>query len=127
MASLADVGTSVRYLSSPTTIEKRASYSELAFRLPRREFRQALRVEQSVFVEICTLIANDRIFCNASSNQQHKVHLQVAVTLERLGLYGNGSSVGKRAHSYGFGSGTVTLYSKRVVPALPWHYGEYVY
>ncbi|OWZ02397.1 hypothetical protein PHMEG_00026054 [Phytophthora megakarya] len=126
MAWLAAVS-SVRYLSTPTSIKKSISYSELVFRLPTREFRQALRVVKSVFVDVCSIIAGDEIFSSVSMNQQRPVHIQVAVTLERLGAYGNGSSVGKLARAYGIASGSVTLYSKRVVFALLRHYGEYVY
>ncbi|KAE9003028.1 hypothetical protein PR003_g22996 [Phytophthora rubi] len=107
-------------------MEKSVSYSELVFRLPQREFRQALRVEKAVFVAIATMIASDEVFYSASSNQQRPVHIQLGVTFERLGAYGNGSSVGKLARAYGIGSGTVTLYAKRVVAALMRHFGDYV-
>ncbi|KAG2789521.1 hypothetical protein PC116_g19503 [Phytophthora cactorum] len=96
-------------------------------------FVQVVAVGELEFVSY-NVLAAFRVFVgalhgpnvSASLNQQRPVHIQLGVTLERLGVFGNGNSVGKIARAYGIGSGTVTLYAKRVVTMLMRHYGDYV-
>jgi hypothetical protein len=107
-------------------IEKTDSLHNLLFRWPSREFKQAVRLDKETFLFVERMIEDDLVFQNQSFNPQKPVRLQLAVTLERLGCYGNGASVGRIARANGIGNGTVTMFTNRVVKALLKHWDTYV-
>ncbi|KAL0954280.1 hypothetical protein HGRIS_005408 [Hohenbuehelia grisea] len=57
------------------------------------QFVQMLRVSPEVFDVLLILIRDHPVFQNNSNNSQAPVQDQLAVTLFRLGRYGNGASV----------------------------------
>ena len=109
---------SYRFLSPSTPIEKTSSLVELLWILPDNEFKQELRMEKNTFFHLKSLIEDMSVFKNNSNNKQADVVIQLAVALERLGTYGNGSSIGKVARAKGIGNGTVVLYTHRVISAI---------
>lgn len=95
--------------------------------LPEQEFRQSVRMSKESFQDLVLRIKTHPIFHNNSNCPQRPVHihttyiqvwLQLMVTLERMGLDGNGASVGRIARGAGIGNGSVTLYVRRVMEAL---------
>ncbi|KAH7916941.1 hypothetical protein BV22DRAFT_1124096 [Leucogyrophana mollusca] len=81
-------------------------------------FRSYVRVSPSCFDAILAAIEDDPIFHNNSQNQQDPIDRQLAVTLHRLGHYGNAASTLKVALWAGVGYGTVRLYTNRVMVAV---------
>ena len=70
------------------------------------------------FFKLISLIEDNPIFHSNSNHTQAHVAIQLAVTLERLGCDGNGVSVGRVARNFGVASGTVVLFTRRIVSAI---------
>lgn len=81
-------------------------------------FMRMLRVSPVVFDFIVACIKDHDIFRSRSNFPQAPVEIQLAVTLYRMGRYGNGASVEDIRHSCGIGTGTVDLYTERCFTAL---------
>ncbi|OBZ71019.1 hypothetical protein A0H81_09532 [Grifola frondosa] len=78
-----------------------------------RDFRRLVRMAPATFEHILSLIENHQVFKNNSNNSQAPVRDQLAVTLYRLGRYGN-VTLGDIAEW----AGTVDNCTKRVMVAL---------
>jgi len=70
-------------------------------------FISLLRVTPSIFNIILTLIEDHPIFVNNSNNAQTPVESQLAVTLYRMGRYGNAASVEEVARIAGCSEGSL--------------------
>jgi hypothetical protein len=70
-----------------------------------------LHVTPLVFSTILQLIRNHPVFLNHSNNAQTPVQQQLAVTLYRMGCYGNSASVEDIAHAAGCAKGSVDNYT----------------
>jgi hypothetical protein len=81
-------------------------------------FISLLRVTPLVFDTILTLIENHPIFMNNSNNAQTPVELQLAVTLYRMGRYGNAASAEEVARIAGCSEGSVENYTRRCFTAI---------
>jgi len=81
-------------------------------------FRELLRIEPSVFDSLVALLELDPVFQNKSINSQLPVEEQVAITLYRLGHFGNAASMTKVGLWAGRGHGTVDLITRRVLTAV---------
>ncbi|KAF7297512.1 DDE Tnp4 domain-containing protein [Mycena indigotica] len=81
-------------------------------------FVNIVRISPFVFASIVTMIENDPVFQNNSQNEQTPVDKQLAVTLYRMGRYGNGGSVDDVARFAGVGHGSVTLFTSRCFDAI---------
>ncbi|KAJ3505380.1 hypothetical protein NLJ89_g7453 [Agrocybe chaxingu] len=81
-------------------------------------FVQMLRVSPQVFDTILTLIEEHPVFVNNSNNSQAPVEQQLAVTLLRMGRYGNGAAVEDIARQAGISEGSVEKYTERVFDAI---------
>lgn len=81
-------------------------------------FINMLRVSPHVFDTILGLIEDHSIFENESNNPQTPVRIQLAVTLYRMGRFGNGASVEDIARVAGISEGAVELFTCRVQVAL---------
>ncbi|TFY60403.1 hypothetical protein EVJ58_g5168 [Rhodofomes roseus] len=77
-----------------------------------------LRVSPNVFETILRLIEDHPVFHNESNNEQTPVRTQLAVTLYRMGHYGNGASVQDVARMAGCSEGAVELYTDRCQEAI---------
>jgi hypothetical protein len=64
------------------------------------------------FQVLLDLIEGHPVFSNNSNNPQAPVQTQLAVTLYRMGRYGNGASVLDIAHHAGISEGAVELFMK---------------
>lgn len=77
-----------------------------------------LRVTSGVFQVILQLIQDNPVFCNESNVPQSPVEKQLAVTLYRLGCFGNGASVMDIARTAGIAEGPVELFTARCFEAI---------
>jgi hypothetical protein len=81
-------------------------------------FINMLRASPEVFYVILGLIEDHPIFQNHSNNPQAPVWIQLAVTLYRMGRYGNGASIQDIACFAGISKGAVELYTRRCFDAI---------
>ena len=81
-------------------------------------FVNMLRVTPLVFQTILTLIEQHPIFTNNSNNSQTSVEQQLAITLFRMGRYGNGASIEDIAWQAGCAEGSVENYTDRCFAAI---------
>jgi hypothetical protein len=81
-------------------------------------FINLLRVTPLVFDTILTLIEDHPIFMNNSNNTQTPVEVQLAVTLYRMGRYGNGASIEDVGRIAGCSEGSVENYTRRCFTAI---------
>jgi hypothetical protein len=77
-----------------------------------------LHVTPVVFYALLQLIQDHPIFLNHSNHAQTPVEQQLAVTLYRMGCYGNAASVEDVAHLAGTGEGSVTNYTNQCFIAI---------
>jgi hypothetical protein len=77
-----------------------------------------LRMAPESFQLLHSLIANHPVFTNHSNHPQAPVANQLAVTLFRLGRYGNGASVMDIARQAGCSEGSVEKYTARCFDAI---------
>ena len=108
-----------RYLSSRgSVIPKSSLLINQLFDYPEREFKTIVRMDKESFVRLVGLIENQDVFKNNSRNQQTPVWIQLAITLNRLGFDGTGSSINREAIMFGFSYGSVELFTNRVFKAI---------
>lgn len=81
-------------------------------------FVNMLRVTPLVFQTILTLIEEHPVFANYSNNAQTPVEQQLAVTLFRMGRYGNGAAAEDIARQAGCSEGSVENYTHRCFEAI---------
>ncbi|KAG1772858.1 hypothetical protein EV702DRAFT_1201320 [Suillus placidus] len=81
-------------------------------------FVNMLRVSPEVFHVLLDLIEDHAIFQNNSNNAQAPVQLQLAVTLYRMGRYGNGASLEDIARYAGISEGSVEKFTERCFTAI---------
>jgi DNA-binding CsgD family transcriptional regulator len=81
-------------------------------------FIHLLRVTPPIFNTILNLIEDHPIFTNNSNNAQAPVESQLAVTLYRMGRYGNSASVEEVARIAGCSEGSVENYTHRCFTAI---------
>jgi hypothetical protein len=81
-------------------------------------FRRLLRVEPATFDALVTALEDHAVFANDSTNAQVDISEQIAITLYRLGHFGNGSSIVETGIWSGRGAGTVDLITRRVLTAI---------
>jgi hypothetical protein len=81
-------------------------------------FKSQVRTTHEGFHALVNLLKDHSIFHNNSYYQQMSPAYQIAVTLMRLGSYGNGASLHHAQRIFGFSKGAVVLYTDRVVYAL---------
>ena len=77
-----------------------------------------LRVSPYVYEVLINLLDSHAVFQNQSHHQQTPVWIQLAITLYRLGHYGNSASVRDVAQNFGFSEGTVENFTQRCFTAL---------
>ncbi|KAL3671668.1 hypothetical protein V7S43_003580 [Phytophthora oleae] len=108
-----------RYLSPCLLYDKSRDFAKNYFlKLPDESFRQLTRMSKESFQFVLSEIEDHRVFHNNSVHPQASVTLQLAVTLDRLGNYGDGVSLGRTLKLWGIGKGTCVLYTTRVLEAL---------
>ena len=81
-------------------------------------FKNMLRVSPFVFEFILLLIKDHPVFTNNSNNPQAPVDVQLAVTLYRMGRFGNGASLEDTARNAGCSEGAVENYTNRCFEAI---------
>ena len=107
-----------RFLNLRDYVQKNKTMPYMLWEYSDRDFKQAVRMKKASFVKLVELIEGDRIFSNNAFNKQAPVWIQTMVTLQVLGLYGNGGSIGRNARMAGFGWGTVCKFRDRVFAAI---------
>ncbi len=81
-------------------------------------FRHMLRVSPHVFDVIIDLIKDHPVFFNNSNYPQAPVEFQLAVTLFRMGRFGNAASLEDIAREAGCSEGSVEAYTDRCFEAI---------
>jgi hypothetical protein len=81
-------------------------------------FVNMLRVSPDVFLVLLDLIEDHPIFQNDSNNAQAPVQVQLAVTLYRMGHYGNGASLEDIARFAGVSEGSVENFTEQCFTAI---------
>ena len=81
-------------------------------------FESMLRVSPLIFDIILNLIKDHPVFHSNSNIPQTDVKFQLAITLYRLGHYGNAASVGDIARNFGYSEGAVELFTQRCFQAI---------
>jgi hypothetical protein len=89
-------------------------------------FVNMLRVSPFVFEFILLLIKDHPVFTNNSHNPQAPVDVQLAVTLYRMGRFGNGASLEDIARIAGCSEGAVEKYTDRCFEAIESLHGIFV-
>jgi hypothetical protein len=82
------------------------------------DFKQQFRVGRETFLFIHNQICNNPVFYNTSYTAQRPVHVQLAITLFKLGRYGMGTGAEDVSKRWSVGMGTVSLYMSRVMKCL---------
>jgi hypothetical protein len=119
VAEISALDSSSRYLHRGQKRRRESYYfSEVFPDLPDGEFRAMFRTTKECFKGVLALIKDNPVFHNASRCQQTDPANQLPVTLARFGSYGNGGSISKIQSIFQIGSGTATLFTKRVVNCL---------
>lgn len=81
-------------------------------------FKMMVRVTREQFHFVLSKIESDPIF-NCGPNLQYSVAIQLALTLYRLGSYGDGASIARIAALFGIGDGgTIENITHRVLSAI---------
>jgi hypothetical protein len=111
-----------RYLQGRSPVAKAGSL-HLAWEYAKtpsehRRFINMLRISPTTFQVLLDLIEGHSIFSNNSNNAQTPVQTQLAVTLYRMGRYGNGASVQDIARHAGVSEGAVELFTERCFSAI---------
>ena len=106
-----------RYLNTHTSIPKSGSLF-LAWEYakdPRHHdlFVQMLRIPPHAFEVLHELIKNHPVFQNNSNVPQSPVDYQLAVTLYRMGRFGNAASLADISRTAGCGEGSVEHFTYR--------------
>ncbi len=89
-------------------------------------FVQMLRITPESFHFILQLIENHPVFQTWSNRPQTLVQTQLAVTLYRMGHFGNGASVPDIAWTAGISEGSVEDFTNRCHVALHSHYARFI-
>ncbi|KAL1937971.1 hypothetical protein VTO73DRAFT_12721 [Trametes versicolor] len=111
-----------RYLNPRTPVAKQGSI-DLVWKYAEQpehhhRFINMLRVSPHIFDTLVRLIEDHPIFQNHSNNPQAPIQVQLAITLYRMGHYGNGASLQEIARWAGCAEGTVELYMDRCQGAI---------
>ncbi|ETL95420.1 hypothetical protein L917_06760 [Phytophthora nicotianae] len=115
----------VRYSVDRKNVVRSVAHHALLYNLRDDEFRKFIRVSKITFNVLVEMIRQDIVFKakgDKAKKQQRDVALQLAITLEWYGAYGNGNSVVHLVRDYAVGMGTVPTYVRRVQKALHRHY-----
>ncbi|KAG2335476.1 hypothetical protein BDR05DRAFT_898434 [Suillus weaverae] len=99
-----------RYLQGRSPIAAKASSLHLAWEYAKSpsdhdRFTNMLRISPTVFEVLLDLIEDHPVFYNNSHNSQTPIQTQLAVTLYRMGRYGNGGSLEDIARHAGISEG----------------------
>lgn len=91
---------------------------DCALKLNVKEFQQNFRCDIESFHQLVELLEPCAVFHNKSTCPQTAVTWQVAIALWRLGHNGNGAATVMESMLFGFGVGTIVLFTRRVITAL---------
>lgn len=100
---------SKRYLvprkhDAPKLITKEAKIKFLLEEIDDDGFRNEMRMDRSSFDALYRKIKDHELYKSSPKNPQMDIKIQMAVVLDRLGTYGNGSSLEKIARRAGISS-----------------------
>lgn len=89
-------------------------------------FTQMLRVTPESFQYILQLIEDHPVFTTTSHRPQTPVEIQLAVTLYRMGRFGNGASIKDIARTAGVSEGAVERFTERCFEAIHLHHDKFI-
>ncbi len=107
-----------RFIYEKTLIPK-SNYRDLILpNVSEALWQRDIRMTHETFINIFYRIRDDPIFHNNSNNVQAHVSIQMMITFYRFGHFGNAASVPDVASKFGVATGSVDLYTNRVIIAL---------
>ncbi|ORZ27266.1 hypothetical protein BCR41DRAFT_289591, partial [Lobosporangium transversale] len=65
-----------------------------------------------------SIMCQHEVFMNRSNNSQESVEKQLAITLWRLGHYGNEAGIGEASKIFGLSEGSIMKCTKRCIQVL---------
>ncbi|KAI8334557.1 hypothetical protein BD560DRAFT_340583, partial [Blakeslea trispora] len=92
--------------------------------LENNRFCQEVRMNYNSFKTLLDLIKANKMYRPSGTKPQVDIRIQAIVALERLGTYGNGTSVGKVARKAGISEGSVVKFTQRFIIAVVQELGE---
>lgn len=121
-----------RYLRGREHVEKAGNihlawiYAESGDIHDEARFTSMLRVSPVVFDVLIQLIKDDPVFQNNSNSPQSPVDYQLAITLYRLGHFGNAASLEDVARLAGCSEGSVESFTHRCFTAIEKLHDQFV-
>jgi len=114
--------TNTRYLRARNRLPK-AGNLHLAFTYAQNpsdyiRFTNMLRISPHVFHVLLSLIEDHQVFFNNSNVPQTPIEIQLAVTLFRMGRFGNAASLEDIARNCGISEGSVEKFTNRCFDAI---------
>ncbi|KAF4137109.1 hypothetical protein GN958_ATG13693 [Phytophthora infestans] len=113
-----------RYSVERKNVVRTVAHHALLCNLREAEFRKFTRVSKSTFNVLVEIIHDDIVFRAKSykaKKRQREMDLQLAITLEWHGAYGNGNSVAHLARDYTVGLGTAPTYVRMRAVSSAFH------
>ncbi|KAL6574682.1 hypothetical protein OROMI_011967 [Orobanche minor] len=108
-----------RYLNNRVRSPRSTEFLlDCALNLNATEFQQNFRCNLESFSRLVELLRPCPVFHNLSRCPQTAVTWQVCIALWRLGHNGNGAATAMQSMLFGFGVGTIVLFTRRVITAL---------
>ena len=80
-----------RYINLREMCKRNKHMNYAIFSYGARDFRQVTRMDEASFILLHAAIKDHPVFHNASQNKQTAVWIQLLVTLQVIGLEGNGA------------------------------------
>lgn len=90
--------------NAPKLVTKERRLEFLLNQIDDEGFVNELRMDRNSFNALYNLIKDHPLYQSNGTRPQTDVRMQMAIVLERLGSYGNGSSIAKLARRSGVGS-----------------------
>ncbi|RXW14818.1 hypothetical protein EST38_g11040 [Candolleomyces aberdarensis] len=120
-----------RYLGGRSRRQEKAGSLHLAWKYSEHpddhmRFMKMLRVSPIVFDFVLACIKDHPVFTNQSNVPQTPVDVQLAVTLYRMGRYGNAASVSDIARNCGLSVGSVEHFTDRCFTAIEALHDQFV-
>jgi hypothetical protein len=121
------IGNEIRYFQHREYFSKSKDFYYNFFRdFPGDFFQTLVRMEKASSWNKVSLIELDPIFHNCSPRQQFPVALQLAVTLDRLGHYGNGNSLKRTTTQWGIAIGLIVKFMSQCMKFIKVALKDYV-
>ena len=108
-----------RYFAERLPVPKSPAFVDLLNSLNDNRFYQEFRMSKAV--DTLDQMLSDDLTCSATGRLQLNSRHQILLTLNRLGTYGNSTSIGCIARKFGVSEESAANYTRRVIKAICKH------